>query len=253
MDRKLISSMAFGFACLAIAMALQATVGTFSQVLGILIALSASAAMLLVMFPGGKAKDVIAHAPELFKDLPTLREEMDRIIVWGFEIRKKGLAVLERNRTEIGEPMLKSGMEMILQGISSDDMKERLEEESTRIQERQAIGKKMLDQLGTIFPGFCIVGTMISLVAVFFQEEDSSKLGAGMAAAMVTTFYGIFLNNLFIVPLTVKLDSNRSLEPLRREIMIRGLIGINEGESHLVIRTRLEEIIPSPSRLNEAA
>ena len=59
--------------------------------------------------------------------------------------------------------------------------------------QRHAMGKKMLDAMGSMAPAFGMIGTLVGLVKMLANLSDPSSIGAGMAVALLTTFYGAVL------------------------------------------------------------
>ena len=52
-----------------------------------------------------------------------------------------------------------------------------------------------------------------------------------MSVALVTTFYGSMLANLFFTPMAIKLKYKSSQEILLKEIMLEGMLSIQAGEN----------------------
>ena len=67
----------------------------------------------------------------------------------------------------------------------------------------------------------------------------SSTLGQDMSVALVTTFYGTILSNVFFHPITQKLSLRDAEEILYCQTIIEGVIAIQSGENPKVIRERL--------------
>ena len=74
-----------------------------------------------------------------------------------------------------------------------------------------------------------------------------------MAVALVTTFYGSLLANLFFTPMATKLKYRSSQEVLYKEIMLEGMLSIQAGENPRIIEEKLKAFIPPDERksLNE--
>jgi chemotaxis protein MotA len=85
------------------------------------------------------------------------------------------------------------------------------------------------------------------------ELDDPSKIGAGMAVAMVTTFYGAFVANMIFLPLAGKLDNRGKEEALLRELMIHGLVGLLEGEAPRPLEAKLLAFLSPKARQTEAA
>ena len=68
-------------------------------------------------------------------------------------------------------------------------------------------------------PGFGRIGTLIGLIATLARLEDASAIGAGMAVALITTFYGSFFANLVLIPIANNLKIKTRMEIYRREMI----------------------------------
>jgi chemotaxis protein MotA len=97
-------------------------------------------------------------------------------------------------------------------------------------------------------PAFGMIGTLIGLVQMLKQLDDPSQVGAGMATALITTFYGALAANLFFIPLAGKLDARGKEEGVIRLMMIEGLQGIQSGVNPSVIEDRLMSYLSSTRR-----
>jgi chemotaxis protein MotA len=56
-------------------------------------------------------------------------------------------------------------------------------------------------------PAMGMVGTIIGLVHMFANMDDPSKIGPGMAVAMLTTLYGVILGSGIAAPIAGRLES----------------------------------------------
>ncbi len=68
-------------------------------------------------------------------------------------------------------------------------------------------GQKIYRAIGDCAPAFGMVGTLIGMVQMFANMTDPSKLGPFMAVALLATFYGAALANLFCLPIADKLHA----------------------------------------------
>jgi chemotaxis protein MotA len=75
--------------------------------------------------------------------------------------------------------------------------------------------------------------------------SDPSKLGAGIAVAFVATIYGLMTANLVCIPFGTKIKHRIKDEVLRRNMIIEGLISIQNGENPHFIEQKLKSFIPS--------
>jgi chemotaxis protein MotA len=97
--------------------------------------------------------------------------------------------------------------------------------------------------MGSGCPAMGMVGTLIGLVQMFSNMESPEAIGKGMAAALVCTFYGAFVANLFLLPLAGKLGIRSKKEGVLREMIMEGTISIVRGESPTATRERMQTFI----------
>lgn len=182
-------------------------------------------------------KDFLAfEKPELFDYLQTF-SEFSRIA------RREGLLALDRRLDEDTDEFIRFGLEMAVDGIEEaeidDLMKMRMSEES----QKRGFIAKFFTNAGMYAPAFGMIGTLIGLIQMMQSLDDPSKIGAGMAVALVTTFYGALLANLFFLPLATK-AKGQVQAMMKARIMARtGVLAIVRGESPSMIEKRLQSYL----------
>lgn len=70
-----------------------------------------------------------------------------------------------------------------------------------------------------------------------------------MAVAIVTTFYGSIIANVFCNPVINKLKIRSSQESLMKEVMLEGMLSIQAGENPRIIEEKLKAFM-SPKLRN---
>ena len=66
-----------------------------------------------------------------------------------------------------------------------------------------------------------------------------------MATALITTLYGVLLANLVFSPLAKKLSALSAQEVMYNEMILEGILSIQDGENPRMIRDKLESFISS--------
>lgn len=56
-------------------------------------------------------------------------------------------------------------------------------------------------------PAMGMIGTIIGLVQMFANMDDPARIGPGMAVAMLTTLYGVFLSSALAAPIAGRLEN----------------------------------------------
>jgi chemotaxis protein MotA len=93
-----------------------------------------------------------------------------------------------------------------------------------------------------------MIGTLIGMVQMFANMTDPSKLGPFMAGALLATFYGATIANLFCLPLADKLHLKLVDEEINRTLIIDGILMIREAKSPALVREMLLAYLPEKHR-----
>ena len=186
----------------------------------------------------------------LFQE-PKLTDEIDRMVEFASVARRDGLLALEEKLEDLNDPFLLRGIQMIIDGVAPESVKAIMEIELGQMHARHSFGKGVIDALGAAAPAFGMVGTLVGLVLMLQNLDDPSALGPGMAVALITTFYGAVIANLFFLPFAGKLDARAKEELLAKQVMIEGVLAIQAGENPNVIKERLTGFLPPKDRVKE--
>lgn len=162
--------------------------------------------------------------------------------------RRDGLLALEAKIADIENPLVKTGLQMAVDGTAPEIVEEVLRTEVTGMAMRHREGKSIMDQLGRFAPAYGMIGTLMGLIMMLQDMSDPSGIGAGMAVALITTLYGAIVANVFFSPFAEKLGIMSRNEQLSMEIAIRGVMAIQSGESPRAIDQKLQTYLPAKQR-----
>ena len=91
----------------------------------------------------------------------------------------------------------------MLSGYDEDELKEvLLKDIETEVYELRK--GALLDKIGDFAPAWGMIGTLIGLIIMLQNLQDTSQIGTGMAVAMLTTLYGSVLANMIAILLRKK-------------------------------------------------
>jgi chemotaxis protein MotA len=165
--------------------------------------------------------------------------------------RRDGILALENMTEKIEDEFLVSGVQMAVDGTDPEVIKSVMETELENLMDRHEGGKGLLDAIGRYAPAFGMIGTLVGLVAMLSNMNDPSKIGAGMAAALLTTLYGAMLANLAALPMADKLARRSSEEVLSKTIIIQGVMAIQAGDNPRNVFSKLMTFVPPADRVTE--
>jgi len=164
--------------------------------------------------------------------------------------RRDGAMALEEQIRKTDNNFMAKGLQMLVDGQDEEAIRDVMGLEIQYLQERHKTGKKVLEFMGASAPAFGMIGTLIGLVQMLKNLSSPDDIGAGMAVALLTTFYGAFLANLVFIPLAGKLGIYSNAEILAMEMTIEGICTISRGENPTVVREKMQSFV-SPNRREE--
>jgi chemotaxis protein MotA len=83
---------------------------------------------------------------------------------------------------------------------------------------------------------------------MLMQMSDPTAIGAPMAIALLTTFYGVMLANLLFLPISGKLKVRSRQEILAKQMVLQGILSIQEGDNHHIVEQKLKAFISPKAR-----
>lgn len=176
------------------------------------------------------------------------QEIIQKMINYSAINRRDGALALEQEIGKIKDAFLTKGMQMIIDGRDEPSIRELLGLEIQYLEERHAMGKKILDFMGASCPSFAMVGTLIGLITMLSNMESPDEIGSGMAVALVCTFYGALLANLVFLPLGGKLGQHSKSEKISMEMIAEGVCAIAKGDNPTAVREKMQVFISAKRR-----
>jgi chemotaxis protein MotA len=162
--------------------------------------------------------------------------------------RREGILSFEAQLKHIKDPFLVRCMQMAIDGMEAGSIEEVLNTEIMWLEERHRLGAEIYTTMGTFAPAVGMLGTIIGLVQMLMQMTDPSAIGAPMAVALLTTFYGTLLANLLFLPIAGKLRVRSKQEILAKQMVLQGILAIQEGDNHRIVEQKLKAFISPKAR-----
>jgi chemotaxis protein MotA len=162
--------------------------------------------------------------------------------------RREGILSLQNSIADIKDPFLANGLQMVVDGTDADTVKAVLDMEVEAIEQRHSEGKSVPDMLGKYAPAFGMVGTLVGLVVMLKNMDDPTKIGPGMAVALLTTLYGAVIANFFALPIVDKLSAKHDEELLYLEIAKAGILGLQSGDNPRMLEMKLVVFLTPKAR-----
>ncbi|PHS30811.1 MAG: flagellar motor protein PomA [Methylophaga sp.] len=219
----------------------------FINVPSLVIVLGGTLAVVMMRFTLGQMIGSIKIALKAFLHKAESAEELIIVVVELAGIaRKEGLLALEGQ--EINNPVLATGIRMLVDGHEPAIVKKALSTEMNEMVNRHKVGQDLFKQMGDAGPAMGMIGTLVGLVQMLSNMSDPKSIGPAMAVALLTTLYGAMLANMFALPVSDKLKLRSVEEQMNKNIIIQSVLGIQEGQNPKVLDELLRNFLPVSQR-----
>lgn len=203
----------------------------------------------IMSFPLGDTIRAVKAFPLIFKKPQASALETIRILVeLSQKARREGLLALESAQVEIEDDFLKKAMELVVDGIEAEIVKTTMQLDIDSMAVRHQGVQEYWKQMGSQFPSWGLIGTLLGLINMLKALDDPSAIGPAMALALLTTFYGSVLSNFICSPIATKLGNNSSEEIRMREMMMEGVLSIQSGENPRLMEHKLKTFLSPDQR-----
>ena len=252
MDLATIIGVFSGFALLLAAIFMKPGAMFFFKIDAFIIVFGGTMAATLAQFPLKTFLNAInVSMKALFHKQVSIPELIDKLVELARKARVEGLLSLEKDIQEIDDAFIQKGLQLMVDGTEAEELEDVLSTELNCIVERHDEGQKIFKAMTEYSPAFGMAGTLIGLIQMLQQLQDPSKIGAGMAVALVTTFYGVVFANLIYSPIAGKLALRSDNEILMKEMVIKGVTAIQAGDNPRMLRDKLMTYL-APKHRTEA-
>lgn len=204
-----------------------------------------SPSSLIIVFGGTFGATALSFPPSILKRLGSVlkiafskpkNKDMSELINYFKDIsiktRKDGLLSIEETISSDPDidPFIKKGLQLVVDGVEPQTVRDVLESEAYMISERHKDGMSVFEVAGGYAPTMGIIGTVMHLVEIMGSlSGDPDELGPKIGAAFLATLYGIWSANLIYLPIGTRLKALNKVEEQQNEVIIEAIISIQEG------------------------
>lgn len=253
MDIATVIGIVAGFGLIIISIVMGGNPDIFVNIPSVVIVFGGTIAATLINYPLSDVLSVFGTLRNAFVHRETQPEKtIEKIVQFATIARREGILALESHAGEADDEFLGRSIQLAIDGTAPELIKDILTTELAFMEDRHAMGQSIFTAMGTFSPAFGMIGTLIGLVQMLATMDDPSKIGAGMAVALLTTLYGAVLANVFFLPAAGKLKVRTSRELLAKEIIIEGILSIQSGDNPRVVEQKLKAFISPVQRANVA-
>jgi len=246
MDIATLAGIVAGIGLVLISILMNSGLALFWSAPSAMIVLGGTMAAIFIAFPMNEVVKVMGLFLRVFMVKKSDHYQLIESMVDVCNVaRKGGVLAIESKLKDIDNEFLKKGLEMTVDGKDEATVNALLKREIKQIQKSHKDGWEIFNQMGAFAPAFGMVGTLIGLIQMLADLSDVDSVGPKMAIALITTFYGAVLANLFFIPMTVKLKRRSASEGLEMNLVLEGISYIRKGVNPRFMKDVLENYLDS--------
>ncbi len=225
-------------------------IGPYISIDSFLITVLGSFGAMLVANPMSRMLGITQYLKHVFSTTNWNEEALiNQLVGFSDRARKEGLLALEDNLDAVEDEFMRKGIQLVVDGTDPDIIKRILYADLEQLQGRHETGLQVFDDWSKIAPAFGMIGTLVGLIAMLGSiGGDTAAIGRGMQTALVTTLYGSFFANLFLIPMKSKLADRDKDETRVKEIVIEGILSIQSGDNPRILLEKLVSYLPPGQR-----
>jgi chemotaxis protein MotA len=180
-------------------------------------------------------------------------EVIEALTVASKAVRSDGLGAVIPIRDKARYDLLRDGLSLIINDFKPEEIKHNLMARVNQKQSHMALASSLFENMSKICPGIGMIGTLLGLITMMANMSDPTKLGTGMALAMITTLYGLLLGTIIYAPWGEKiaLEAEKSLEI--DLLVVDGILNIKGKKSSAHIKDLLKSYAGAARGKEEAA
>ncbi|NBX03684.1 MAG: flagellar motor protein MotA, partial [Alphaproteobacteria bacterium] len=170
-----------------------------------------------------------------------LNAEIMRLIKWAFIVNSKGFIGLEGEiGNKIKEPLLRYGINLVITNYKPEVIRTMMNTAVEADFERRITPVTVLRNMASTAPAFGMLGTLVGMVIMLQNiQGDMSRIGGGLAVALLATLYGIIMARLLCLPAADKLMHKEEIMRFRNYMMTEGLVLLSEKQTPRYMQDKL--------------
>lgn len=187
-----------------------------------------------------EVKELVASTRMAFRKPPfDMSQVIETFVELATLVRREGLLMLENYPVKIESPLLKRGLQLMVDGTEPNMLKDMLATQIAMSEHQAKTQASIWQTAGGFAPTMGIIGTVMGLVHVLGNLSDPDKLGPAISVAFLATLYGIGTANLIFLPLAKKISFVAKQNTQVAELVVEGITSIQTGENPRVIEEKL--------------
>lgn len=197
---------------------------------------------LFIGFPFSRIRETLSDVLESFRNDQCHERIVGDILDIARTYRMANIKALERKTRSVKDDFLRLGLTLLLNNHKNEEIRSIMERELVARIVNYNFSRNMLKTIARLTPSLGLAGTVISLIKMFKSFQSIDAMAPLMAVALMSTFYGVVISNLLILPLSAKMKDKAVVTESLMILTIEGIIAINNGEHPLKVEEKITSV-----------
>jgi chemotaxis protein MotA len=225
-----------------------------TQITSALIVFGGTCGAVVVGTPKDALVKALKRVPSILRnETPEPATVLEDVLRLSALARRDGLLALDAEVSQLTDPFFQKSMRLAVDGFNAEEIRTLAEMELIISEQQTEEDARVFEAAGGYAPTIGIIGAVLGLMQVMKHLDSIQDVGRGIAVAFVATIYGVGIANLVFLPIGSKIRTQSRLASKIREMMIEGVIAIQEARNPRLIQQMLEPFVTGNSREEKAA
>ena len=204
-----------------------------------MIVIGGTAIAMLIGFPVQRLRQAFTDIMATFTGQRSREEVIRDILEVARMYRRTDVRSIENRMSTVDDQYLRMGVNLLINNHSNEEIRSTMEREMMFRVINSNFSQNVVKTIARLTPSFGLAGTVISLIKMFNHLDSIESIAPMMAVALMSTFYGVIIANLFMMPLNAKLKERAILSEASMHLTIEGIMLIKKMEHPLRIEEKL--------------
>ena len=174
---------------------------------------------------------------------PNRKELTEEIGGYARTVRLQGILAIEPGIDRVSHGFLREALLLAMDTTERQELQSAIENKIRFCERQSEAVAKVLEVAGGLTPTMGVLGTVVGLIDVLRHFSSVSMIASGVGTAFTSTFYGLALANLVLLPAACRIRA-WALETFDlQEMMKEGALCLFDGVHPRLVRQRLSSFL----------
>jgi chemotaxis protein MotA len=174
-----------------------------------------------------------------FSKLPSEDDVVNALLDFALKSKYDGILSLEDETERSATLFLKDGLDMVVDGYSSEEIRDVLSTEMYFFKQRRDQYERVFRGLAKAAPSFGIIGSVIGLMEMLVGIGDVGVIIKTIPISLTATLYGILFSDFFFTPVAEAIFARTQAELFLKNLIVNGVIAINDEQDTYKLEKKL--------------